>query len=64
MTKLTKIIYLLLFVMLISLLVRDVINYDIWWHLKSGEYVAENRSVPQTDVFSYPLEDREWIDIH
>lgn len=64
MNKLAKLLYLLLCVMLLSLLVRDVINYDIWWHLKSGEFIVENKSVPRTDPFSYPLQDREWVDIH
>ena len=50
--------------MLLSLLVRDVINYDVWWHLKTGEWVLQHGDVPRTDPFSYPLADQPWIDIH
>ncbi len=26
---------------------------DFWWHVKVGEYVCENKTVPQTDIFSW-----------
>lgn len=26
---------------------------DVWWHLKTGEYVMEHREVPDQDPFSY-----------
>lgn len=36
-----------------SFLQRHVYNYDFWWHLATGKYIVENRSLPQSDPFSY-----------
>ncbi len=37
----------------ISFLQRQVYNYDFWWHLATGKYIVENKSLPQNDPFSY-----------
>lgn len=39
---------------------------DIWWHLKTGELILANRSVPTTDPFSFtalgqPWTTHEWL---
>jgi hypothetical protein len=31
-------------------------NYDIWWHLKTGEYIIQTHSIPHQDIFSYTAE--------
>ena len=28
-------------------------DYDFWWHLATGKYIVENRSLPERDTFSY-----------
>ncbi len=35
---------------------------DIFWALRTGEWILANMSVPQTDPFSYTFAGREWID--
>ncbi len=35
---------------------------DIFWALKSGEWIVTNFSVPLTDPFSYTFAGKEWID--
>ncbi|MDD4910635.1 MAG: tetratricopeptide repeat protein [Candidatus Omnitrophica bacterium] len=35
---------------------------DIWLHLKTGEYIVQNRAVPQEDIFSSTVSGKEWID--
>ncbi len=35
---------------------------DIFWALKSGEWIVENLQVPREDPFSYTFRGREWID--
>jgi hypothetical protein len=37
-------------------------NLDIGWHLKAGEYIVANRTVPEFDIFSYTATDRPYID--
>jgi len=34
---------------------------DTWWYLACGRYIVENRTVPQTDVFSHTFYGKEWI---
>lgn len=35
---------------------------DIWLHLKTGEYIVQHRTVPQVDIFSSTVSNKEWID--
>jgi tetratricopeptide (TPR) repeat protein len=41
----------------------EVSDYDVWYHLKTGELIPE-RGVPQKDWFSFKSEDEDWIDVH
>ncbi|MEW6557615.1 MAG: tetratricopeptide repeat protein [Elusimicrobiota bacterium] len=50
------------FVLLISFLIRKVTDFDIWWHLKTGEYIIKNHTIPHSDIFSYTASKKEWID--
>jgi len=34
-----------------------VYNYDFWWHLATGKYIVENKSLPQNDPFAYTADD-------
>jgi hypothetical protein len=38
-----------------------VIDPDIWWHLRVGQWVVEHHAVPATDPFSRYGVDRPWI---
>lgn len=35
---------------------------DIFWALRSGEWIVNNHMVPLTDPFSYTFEGKEWVD--
>jgi hypothetical protein len=49
------------YVMIFGLFVRNTLDPDLWWHLKTGEYVIEN-GIPSTDPdFSYTAGDNEWF---
>ena len=37
---------------------------DIWWHVRSGEWILEHRRVPWLDPFTFTSSDRVWIDLH
>ncbi len=32
---------------------RDIETYDYWWHIKAGEYMVNNNTVPVKDLFSW-----------
>ena len=40
---------------------RNVTDPDVWWHLKTGEYIAEHQSVPHADPFSYTRAGQPWV---
>lgn len=47
----------ILFVFLAALQIPD--DPDLWWHLRTGEYVLEN-GIPDTDPFTYTVRDEPW----
>jgi hypothetical protein len=40
---------------------RTIIDPDFWWHLKTGQYLIETKSIPHADIFSILHQGREWI---
>src|SRR4051794_30060819 len=41
--------------------VRPVTDWDIWWHLRTGQWILDNGQVTTTDPFSTYGADRPWI---
>jgi hypothetical protein len=39
------------------------INYDpdLYWHLKTGEYIVSHGMLPHTDVFSHTMLGADWV---
>jgi hypothetical protein len=42
---------------------RRLDDADTWWHLASGRWIAQHRTVPSTDVLSYTVADHPWINL-
>ncbi len=40
---------------------RPVLDEDVWWHLRAGQWVIEHGAVPQTDPFSAYGQGRPWV---
>ncbi len=40
----------------------EIVDWDFWWHLAAGRWIASTRSLPTVDVFSYLAEGRPWVD--
>ena len=38
-----------------------VIDYDIWWHLKVGDWIIEHFAVPHTGILSRTAAARPWV---
>ena len=43
------------------IVVRPVIDPDVWWHLRAGQWILEHRAVPWTDPFSSYGLGKAWI---
>lgn len=35
------------------LMIKSIQSFDYWWHIKAGEYIVTNKTIPFTDVFSW-----------
>jgi hypothetical protein len=53
--------FVVLFLGLFTMASRNVDDPDVWWHLKTGEYIATHESVPRTDPFSYTRLAQPWV---
>lgn len=47
-----------------ALAIRPIIDPDIWWHLRQGQWIVEHGTVPSTDPFSWFGVGRQWIAYH
>lgn len=53
---------LLLPVALFALAVQPVSDADLWLHLRSGQWIVENGTVPTTDFFSFTAAGTSWLE--
>jgi hypothetical protein len=40
---------------------RSATDPDMWWHLRTGQYILEHRAVPHSDPFSYTRRGEKWV---
>lgn len=57
-----KLLVALVFIAIFTMAVRVPADTDTWWHLRSGQYILENRTVPTVDPFSHTRAGHFWID--
>src|SRR5271157_1273127 len=43
--------------------IRNLREPDLWWILRTGEWIVKHLSVPNKDVFSYTFQNSPWINI-
>ena len=60
---LKKVALILLFLVGIVLSMKSIKEPDLWWQLRTGEWILENERVPKQDVFSFSYEGVEWINV-
>ncbi|MGQ9715796.1 MAG: hypothetical protein ACUVST_13695 [Anaerolineae bacterium] len=51
-----------LFAGIFAMALRPAADWDMWWHLRSGAFLLEARSIPLTDPFSHTRFGHPWID--
>jgi hypothetical protein len=44
-----------------ALTLRPVVDNDLWWHLRTGQWVAHHKAVPTTDPFSSYGQGEPWV---
>jgi len=54
------IIFALFLLLLVIFSLNAADDYDIWWHLKTGEYIVKTHSLLSKDIFSY-ASSSHWI---
>jgi tetratricopeptide (TPR) repeat protein len=40
---------------------RSLFDLDIWLHLKTGEYIVQNKIIPAKDLFSFVFQGKPWL---
>jgi hypothetical protein len=48
------------FLAVFAMAARISVDTDTWWHLRTGQWIIENRQIPQVDVFSYTRVGEPW----
>jgi hypothetical protein len=51
----------ILVVSLFVMATRAVLDADFWWHLRTGQWIIENRAIPHADPFSLSFQGKPWI---
>ena len=50
-----------LFLGLLAMTARTPTDPDLWWHLRTGQWMVENKQIPHTDSFSFTRSGEPWI---
>ncbi|MFN4082131.1 MAG: tetratricopeptide repeat protein [Bacteroidia bacterium] len=58
-----KITFFILLMCGIALSIKTIKEPDLWWQIRTGEWILENKQVPKTDVFSFTFYGKEWVNI-
>ena len=49
------------FVFAFLLASRPLSDGDFWWHLKTGEYIVKNLTIPRIDFYSFTVPGKHWV---
>jgi hypothetical protein len=50
-----------LLALLVIYTVRPNWDIDIYWHIKTGEWIEQHKEIPKTDIFSATDQNRPWV---
>jgi hypothetical protein len=57
----TKRLFVALFaIALFTMAVRETLDPDMWWHLRTGEFILQN-GIPAQDVFTFTVPQNAWV---
>jgi tetratricopeptide (TPR) repeat protein len=63
MKLLPKVAFALSFLLAIAFSFKALREPDLWWQIKTGEWILQHRQVPTVDVFSFTHQGVAWINI-
>ncbi|MHB1561801.1 MAG: hypothetical protein ACYC61_30495, partial [Isosphaeraceae bacterium] len=43
---------------------QELVDSDVWWHVRTGRWIVENGRVPWEDPFTFASPGRVWVDLH
>jgi hypothetical protein len=46
---------------LLAMTARNAVDPDLWWHLRSGQWILETSYVPHSDPFSFTRAGQAWV---
>ncbi len=47
----------------IAFSIKNLREPDLWWQIRTGEWILQHHSVPHVDIFSFTFSGAEWINI-
>lgn len=50
----------LLFLSIFAMAVRETLDPDMWWHLRTGQIILD-QGIPRQDIYSFTVPDHRWI---
>ncbi len=53
----------LVFLIAIAFSIKNLREPDLWWQIRTGEWILENLQVPKQDIFSFTHNGTEWINV-
>jgi len=51
----------ILFFGLLAMTARNAVDPDLWWHLRTGQWIVETGRVPHSDPFSFTRAGHPWV---
>ncbi len=55
--------FFLCFLIAIAFSIKNLREPDLWWQIRTGQWILQNHSVPTQDMFSYTYAGARWINI-
>jgi len=59
--SLSNVFSLVLLLGLLGMTARNAVDPDLWWHLRTGQWIVETGHVPHSDPFSFTRAGHAWV---
>jgi hypothetical protein len=56
-----RLFFILLFLGLFLMTLRPIADPDFWWHLRTGQLIAQTHAIPLADPFSFTNTGKPWV---